>query len=96
VPCGNRIVPTLDNALPLKRTITEVLYLDCNGSSSDHGMHAKGDRYRKLVDARAGSSMTGMPNTLCTHRYSDDRGDQQVEKIQAKDTKCPSTIENER
>jgi hypothetical protein len=50
----------------------------------------------KLVDARAGSSMTGMPNTLCTYRYSDVRGDHQVEKIQAKDTKCPSAIEIER
>ena len=28
----------------------------------------------KLVDARAGSSMTGLPNTLCTYRYSDVRG----------------------
>ena len=50
----------------------------------------------KLADSRAGSSMTGVPNTLCTYRYSDVRGDHQVEKIQAKDTKCPSAIEIER
>jgi hypothetical protein len=50
----------------------------------------------KLVDSRAGSSMTGMPNTLCTYRYSDVRGDHQVEKIQAKDTKCSPTFEIER
>ena len=50
----------------------------------------------ELVDSRPGSSMTGMPNTICTYRYSDVRGDHQVEKIHAKDATCPSTIKIER
>ena len=50
----------------------------------------------KLVDSRPGSSLTGVSNTICTYRYSDVRGDHQVEKIHAKDARCPSTIEVER
>jgi hypothetical protein len=50
----------------------------------------------KLVDSRPGSSVTGLLNTICTYRYSDVRGDHQVEKIHAKDATCPSTIEVER
>ena len=50
----------------------------------------------KLVDSRSGSSVTGVTNTVCTYRYNDVRGDHQIEKIQAKDTTCPSTIEVER
>ena len=50
----------------------------------------------KLVDSRSGSSVTGMPNTICTYRYSDVRGNHQVEKIHAKDATCPSKIEVER
>ena len=50
----------------------------------------------KLVDSRQGSSLTGAENTVCTYRYRDGRGDHQVEKIYAKDAKCPSTIEVDR
>ena len=50
----------------------------------------------KLVDSRPGSSVTGVTNTICTYRYSDVRGDHQVEKIHAKDATCPSTIKVER
>ena len=50
----------------------------------------------KLVDSRPGSSMTGYPNTICTYRYSDVRGDHQIEKFHGKDARCPSTIEVER
>ena len=50
----------------------------------------------KLVDSRPGSSLTGVTNTICTYRYNDVRGQHQVEKIHAKDAKCPSTIEVER
>ena len=50
----------------------------------------------KLVGSRQGSSVTGVTNTICTYRYSDVRGDHQVEKIHAKDATCPSTIEVER
>ena len=50
----------------------------------------------KLADSRPGSSVTGVSNTICTYRYSDVRGDHQVEKIHAKDATCPSTIEVER
>jgi uncharacterized lipoprotein YajG len=50
----------------------------------------------KLVDSRPGSSMTGMPNTVCTYRYNDVRGDHQVEKVHAKDATCPPTIKVER
>ena len=50
----------------------------------------------KLVDSRGGSSVTGNPNTMCTYRYRDVRGDHQVEKIHAKDATCPSKIEVER
>ena len=50
----------------------------------------------KLVDSRQGSSLTGNENTICTYRYSDARGDHQVEKIRAKGATCSSTIEVER
>ncbi len=50
----------------------------------------------KLVDSRGGVSVTGVSNTICTYRYSDVRGDHQVEKVHAKDATCPSTIEVER
>ena len=50
----------------------------------------------KLVDSRAGSGMTGVSNTICTYRYSDVRGDHQVERIRGQDSTCPSTIEVER
>ena len=50
----------------------------------------------KLVDSQGGTSVTGMSNTICTYRYTDVRGEHQVEKIQAKDTTCPSTIKVER
>jgi hypothetical protein len=50
----------------------------------------------KLVESRGGSSMTGMPNTTCIYRYSDVRGEHQLEKIQGKDTTCPPTIKVER
>ena len=50
----------------------------------------------KLVDSRSGSSLTGVSNAICTYRYSDVRGDHQVEKIHAKDATCPSTIKVER
>ena len=50
----------------------------------------------KLVDSRPGSGLTGVSNTICTYRYRDVRGDHQVEKIHAKDAKCPPTIAVER
>ena len=50
----------------------------------------------KLVDSQGGSSVTGVLNTICTYRYRDVRGDHDVEKIQGKDTTCPSTIKVER
>ena len=50
----------------------------------------------KLVDSQPGSSLTGVTNTMCTYRYNDVRGDHKVEKIHAKDARCPSTIEVER
>jgi hypothetical protein len=50
----------------------------------------------KLVDSRQGSSLTGNENTICTYRYSDARGEHQVEKIREKGATCPSTIEVER
>jgi uncharacterized lipoprotein YajG len=50
----------------------------------------------KLVDSRAGTSVTGVTNTLCTYLYRDVRGDHRVEKIHAKDATCPSAIEVER
>ena len=50
----------------------------------------------ELVDSRAGESVTGVENTICTYRYNDARGDHQVEKIHAKGARCPSTIQVER
>lgn len=50
----------------------------------------------KLVDSSPGTSPTGLTTTVCTYRYNDVRGDHQVEKIQAKETTCPSSIQVER
>ena len=50
----------------------------------------------KLVDSRPGFGVTGQPNTTCTYRYRDVRGEHQVQKIHGRDAKCPSTIEVER
>jgi hypothetical protein len=50
----------------------------------------------KLVSSQPGTSMTGVPTTVCTYRYNDARGDHQVEKARAKDATCPSTIQVER
>jgi hypothetical protein len=50
----------------------------------------------KLFDSRAGSSVTGNTNTICTYRYTDVRGEHQVEKIHGERARCPPSIEVER
>jgi hypothetical protein len=50
----------------------------------------------KLVDSRPGLSATGISNTICKYRFSDVRGDHEIEKTRPKDARCPSTIEVER
>ena len=50
----------------------------------------------KLVDSRAGSSMTGVTNTMCTYRYNDVRGDHEVKNSIAKEATCPPSIKVER
>jgi hypothetical protein len=40
--------------------------------------------------------MTGMPNKICIYRYSDVRGEHQVEKTHGRDATCPPTITIER
>ncbi|HEY9238674.1 MAG TPA: hypothetical protein VIP10_07550 [Burkholderiaceae bacterium] len=46
----------------------------------------------KLVGSRAGSSMTGVTNTVCTYRYNDARGSHDVDRFHGKDATCPPTI----
>lgn len=49
----------------------------------------------KLVDSRAGLSMTGVSTTICTYGYSDAYGDHRIEKTRRKDAVCPATIKVE-
>jgi len=94
---SNRIVPILGRRVPLQRERLMKSHLAIAiAVLAVTACMAKEPVTAKLVGSRPGSSMTGMPNTICTYRYSDVRGDHEVEKIRAKDATCPPTIKIER